>query len=400
MATYEKKKGELGGWIIIGTIVLMIAGVVFAGRFFKSEEKLKTQFNKGGLVSFVVSGVNDQKLVKGCCAFFFNSKTNRITMVSVLPKTYIKFGKNYSTIEEALVRKTNYDVFKESVSNLLGRQIDYYVFIEKENFMKLIDMIGGVEIYSDGIKNVDTDTNIPSGLTLLDGDKSIEYLSFNLPENLESRYEQLVRNEKYFSGFLKLKDDFMETFNEKIVLAYIYRLINTDMSENDMKILYGEIRKRFEKKITDYSKGSESLVLYCDKKEDVPGYKYIYIPKKSGDWVKGELKESIENLKKEFLPDDTNKISVEIQNGTEIVGLGVRTRDYLLTYGFDIFEVGNAENSKFQNTMVIVRNSEQKASKLADLIKCKRIVKGDPYPDKKIDVTLVLGKDFDGKEVK
>jgi anionic cell wall polymer biosynthesis LytR-Cps2A-Psr (LCP) family protein len=401
MATYERKKGETTGWIIVGVIVLMIAGVVFAGRFFRSEEKLKSAFTNGRMISFVISGVNAQKKIKGCFAFFFNPKTNRVSIVSILPQTYIRFGKsNYLTIEDALIKKTGNDVFKDAISNLLGMPIDYYAFIDKDNFMKLIDMIGGVEIYSDGIKNVDTNTNIPSGLTLLDGDKSIEYLSFSLPERLESRYEQLARNEKFIRGFLRLKDDFAEAFNEKIMLDYLYRLVNTDMSVNDMKIFYSEIRKRFENKISDFSKGSEGIILYCDRKENVPGYKFIYIPKKSGEWVKGELKESIGNIRKEFLPDNTTKIVVEIQNGTDIVGLGVRTKDYLSTYGFDILEVGNADNSKMQNTVVIVRNSEQKASKLAELIKCKRITKGDPYPDKKIDVTLVLGRDFDGKEVK
>ena len=398
---YERKKGEAGGWIIIGIIIMMIAGVIFAGRFFKNEEKIKSAFNNGKIISFVVSGINSQKLVKGCFAFFFNSASNRVTVVSILPKTYIKFGKNnYHTIEESLVKKISYDTFKESISGLLGMSIDYYIFIDKDNLVKLIDMIGGVEIFSDGVKNIEQNVNIPSGLTLLDGDKSVEYLSFYLPEDKESRYEQLSRNEKLIRGFLKLKDDFNEAFTEKIVTSLFYRLINTDMTVNDLKIFYGEIKKRFNEKKYDYSKGSESIVLYCDRKEDVPGYKYIYIPKKNGNWVRGELKDSIENLKKEFLPDDSTKIVLEILNGTEIIGLGARTKEYLATYGFDILEVGNAESNKMQNTVVIVRGSEQKAEKVADLIRCKRITKDEPYPDKKIDVTLILGLDFDGKEVK
>ena len=61
--------------------------------------------------------------------------------------------------------------------------------------------------------------------------------------------------------------------------------------------------------------------------------------------------------------------------------------------------------ASLNDSYVIIRNNEAKALKLADLIKCKRTIYETRKPDEnninsKIDVKLILGRDFDGKVVK
>ena len=62
--------------------------------------------------------------------------------------------------------------------------------------------------------------------------------------------------------------------------------------------------------------------------------------------------------------------------------------------------MGNAESENYQNTLVIIRRNEQKAIKFADLIQCKKVIKAEEDYNKKVDLTLILGKDFDGQVVK
>jgi len=398
----NKKKTEITGWIIIGIIFVIIISAIIAGKFFRNEEKLKTAFRNGRLISVVFFGVGDDKLIKGATVCIYNPKTNKIANISIPVKTYTYFGKSVSnTIEESLIKNNSYDNLKTAVEKLLNiKNIDYYVFINKNNFVKFVDMIGGVEIFSSGIANVEKKVNIPEGLILLDGDKSFEYLSYFSDNKHESIYEQLKRTQIFFNGLYSLKDNFLDCFNDHIVTNYLYKLFITNMTKNDFLIFYNEIKKVYKTQKKDFSVGSENVILYCDKKTNIPKYDFILFPKKNGDWIKSEVKEAISNINKNIKIDDSNKIAIEIQNGTEIVGLGIRTRKYLETFGFNILDVNNADHNSYKNTVIVIRNSEQKALKLADLIRCKKIIKSDAPNEKKFDVTLILGKDFDGNVVK
>jgi polyisoprenyl-teichoic acid--peptidoglycan teichoic acid transferase len=396
----DKKKGEIVGWLIIGFMICILLGIVIAAQFFRSEEKLEIEFRNGQIISFVIAGYNEDKIVKGVLAVFFNSSTNRIAIISIPVKTYLYFGKSvYYTIEESFTKKIGNDIFKSAIEKILNTRIDYYIYLDKNYFIKFIDMIGGVEVYSPKLKNVEMKVDIPDGLTLFDGDKAVEYLNFILDNKQESTYEHLKRVQNFFRGMLKLKSDFLDNINESIIVNYLYKIITTNLTKNDSLILFHEIKERYKKQVTDFSLGSENIILYCDKKS-IPGYDYILLPKKSGEWIKGEVKEGLANLNKKIKPDETNQIAIEVQNGTDIIGLGLRAKKYLETYGFNILEVLNADNNNYQKTVIITRNSEQKALKLAELIRCKQIVKGESYIDKKIDVTIILGKDFDGNVVK
>ncbi len=396
----EKNKNELGGYLIILFIVLLIIGAILAGQLFKSEGKLQLTFKNGVVLSTVIAVYDSNKNVIGVSTLFFNPITNKVAVVSMLPKTLVSFGKSgFFTIEEAFNKKVNNEEFKNGIARLLGTKIDYYIYIKKSDFVKLVDLIGGIEIYTTSIKDLEQNINIPSGLNLFDGDKTMEYISYVANDKIESGYDQLKRVQNFIRGVLKLKDDFLESYNQDIIKDYFYKNIITDIGEKDLIFLFEEIKRRFKNKITDFSRGSENIIVYCDRK-NLNENEYVLQPKKSGNWIKGELTEALNNLSKKITNDTDNKIVIEILNGTDIVGFALRTKKYLETFGFDILEMGNAESENYQNTLVIIRRNEQKAIKFADLIQCKKVIKAEEDYNKKVDLTLILGKDFDGQVVK
>ena len=134
--------------------------------------------------------------------------------------------------------------------------------------------------------------------------------------------------------------------------------------------------------------------------KNVSGYEYIYLPKNSGEWIKGDVAEALEELDKPYEKGDVGNIVIEILNGTDIVGLASRARSYLTGFGFDVIDIGNTEEEGYEKTVVIAHNSEHKARKLADLINCDNVIVGEELENKKIDVTLILGSNFDGKVVR
>lgn len=399
--SYGRDQKVYTGWIIIAIIIVLLISTIFIGQFFKGEEKIKLAFKNGQIVSFLVFATGNENTVKGCFVLLFHTKTNRCSIITILPKTFINFGDKhgYYTIEEALTKNVSYEDCLESISKLIDYNINYYIFIEKSNLIKIIDIIGGVEIDSEGFKLPSLKINIPKGKILLDGDKSVEYLSFLIDNEDNYEYKHLKRIQDYLKGTLSLKKVFFEGLDEKLAVNYIYKIIKTNISTNEFLIIYNEIFKKFNDRIYDYSKGLKNIILYCDKKEAV-GYEFIYMPKKSGDWVKKEVLEAIGDLGIYLKDYDDQRMAIEILNGTDISGLASRARNYLLTYGFNIFEASNAERDDYENTMLIVYKNRQEVKKLADLINCKKIVLSEEPSEKNVDLTLILGKDFDGRIVR
>ncbi len=399
--SYSRDQKVYTGWIIISIIVILIISTIFIGQFFKSEEKIKLAFKNGQIVSFAVFATSKENMIKGCFVLLFHTKTNRCSIINILPKTFIYFGDKhgYYTIEEALTKNVNYEDYLESISKLIDYNINYYIFIEKSNLIKLIDIIGGVEIDSEGFKFPSLKINIPYGRILLDGDKSVEYLSFLIDNEENYEYKHLKRIQDYIKGLLILRNGFFEGINDKLIVNNLYKIIKTNMSVNQFLIIYNEIFKKYKDGVNDYSKGIKNIILYCDKKEAV-GYDYIYMPKKSGDWIKKEVLEAIDNLGIFIKDYDDQRMVIEILNGTDISGLASRARNYLLTYGFNIFEASNAERDDYENTMLIVYKNRQEVKKLAGLINCKKIVLSEEPSEKNVDLTLILGKDFDGRIVR
>lgn len=393
-----KNSNNILGYLLLGFIVILIALTIFASQFFTSENKLKIAFENGQTISFFIAMYNEEKEIKLSTVVYFNTETNRVVTVYLLPETYLSFGKaGYFTIKDVLKQKVNKEEIKNGIGRLLNKKVDYYFFVEKDNFIKLIDILGGVDVYSEELYEPQKNIYIPPGVSQFDGDKVLEFLSLELKD--ENEYDKLKRHQYFMRGFLKLKDDFLENFTSQIITSHIYKLFSTNLSVNDLLIIYSEINNRFKSGINDYSRNIINKIVYCDRKNIGEG-RYVLLPKKSGNWIKTEIKDAISDLEKEESAVSDNKTVVQILNGTEITGFASRAKSYLESYGFDVLEIANAENSNYDNTVIIIRNSEVKARRLSNLIKCKHVVEGEDISNRKIDVTLILGKDFDGKVVK
>ncbi|HOJ64291.1 MAG TPA: LCP family protein [Spirochaetota bacterium] len=394
------KSKNITGWILIGIIALLIIGVILISRLFKSEEKLKTVFKNKQNLSFLLAGYDSERNIEEAIVLFYQTGTDRVATVSILPDTLISYGKLESfKLRDAFKKKISNEDLMLAIGNLIGEKIDYYFFIKKENFIKLIDMIEGVEIFSEEIRIPEKNVHIPSGLILLDGDKAVEYLTLLENDELESAYKKLKRGANFVRSLLKLKQNWKENITPAILSNHIYNLFTTNMALNDILIIYNEIIKKYDAGVTDFSRGMINVILYCDK-NITDKNEYVLLPKMSGNWVKSETKDALEKINKEFLTEEGEKVVIQILNGTDIAGFAERTKKYLMSFGFEVSEIGNADSENYENTIVIIQNSEEKATKLADLIKCKRIVKSTEISSKNIDATLIIGRDFNGRVVK
>ena len=99
---------------------------------------------------------------------------------------------------------------------------------------------------------------------------------------------------------------------------------------------------------------------------------------------------------------------MEIQNGTSIQGLAHNTSILFQNASYDVLSAVNADRSDYEETVIIdhIGNSEM-AKMVGDFIRCKNIQEAVVDLDSvinediaKVDFTIILGKDFDGRYVR
>jgi hypothetical protein len=92
-------------------------------------------------------------------------------------------------------------------------------------------------------------------------------------------------------------------------------------------------------------------------------------------------------------------VTVEVLNGTATPGLAARAREVFLSYDLDVPQPRNADNDGYEYTLVIDRaGAVETAQRVAEIINCTRVQsRPDEGTDRGMDVTVILGRDFDGR---
>ena len=145
-----------------------------------------------------------------------NAKTKSVDIISVLRDTMVKMnGRTYKI--NAALQLGGEEYVVEQVEDLLGVEIDNYVFLNYEGFRKVIDAIDGVDFYvpqdmfyEDPYQ--DLYINLKEGQQHLDGDKA----------------EQLVRFRRYIMGDVKRtevqRDFVMAIYKQKLNSSLVKRI--------------------------------------------------------------------------------------------------------------------------------------------------------------------------------
>lgn len=87
---------------------------------------------------------------------------------------------------------------------------------------------------------------------------------------------------------------------------------------------------------------------------------------------------------------------IEVLNGTGVSGLGQKFTNYLRQNGYDVISTGNADNSNYDNTLLIARTAD--VTKLQE-VNSAILLDPDKLFQKidsslQVDLTLIIGKDY------
>lgn len=280
----------------------------------------------------------------------------------------------------------------EVIGNVLDEEIHYYIRVDFNGFAKLIDDLGGIDVYVDraftdsqypahgmeyatcGTSTASVDENgeaivVPDyscrfevlsfqeGWVHMDGDTALKYVRSRHGSNGEgsdfarSRRQQkvlLAVKEKVFS-----MSTFLNPTKIGSVLEAMDKNIATNLSTWELLRLAGEFKDFDASDIKSYVlDSSESSPLYATSLNGA----YVLLPK-NDDWS------SVQRIANDiFLAESAtiaaapeekpSFVTVEVQNGTEITGLAFRTSQLLDQQGFDVIKVGNAPERGYEHTVI------------------------------------------------
>ncbi len=258
------------------------------------------------------------------------------------------------------------------VSKITGQNIPYYVRIDFNNFKKLIDDLGGVEVYvSPGF----TDTQYPDGkhgvTTIsfkegqqkLDGERALQYARSRHGNNGQG--SDFARSRRQMQIIMAVKDKILSPS----ILLNPNKLINlyNNLSANIQTNLEAWQVLRLAQLGKDL-RASDIVTKVIDNGPNGLLRSYIsetgayVLTTRSGDF--SELHDFFANI---FQDENTTtpaiqaqpKLKVAVLNGTYLPGLARQTAAKLEKLGFKIAHIGNAVERNYNKTTIIAINQKE-----------------------------------------
>lgn len=127
----------------------------------------------------------------------------------------------------------------KTVGDLLGLEIQYYVYTDFEGFKALIDTIGGIWFdvekrmrYTDNADGNRYDIDLQPGYQLLDGDKALQYVRFR--HDALSDYTRTERQRNFLKAVAKELQSAWNIIKMKQILESVEPYIRTNLEVGDM----------------------------------------------------------------------------------------------------------------------------------------------------------------------
>ncbi len=454
----NKKKKKITTYII-GVIVI---GLIFSGQVIMSSQSTSDWLSENGFFSKL------KHLVPSTDKYLQGEKDDRINVLllgvggeghegSNLSDTIILLSLKPSTKQVAMIsiprdmtvpiadwgwRKVNHinalaeaknpgsggEAAMETLSEVLQVPIDYYVRVDFNGFIDVIDELGGLDVYVEN--NLD--------------DYSYPILGEEENPNYYARYEHLSIEQGWhkMDGHLALKyarsrkalgiegSDFARAKRQQnIIEATKNKLLSKQTLLNPVTI--GKLINQFNQNVQTNFDAWEIIKLWNlfkdTKKEqiinkvlsDAPDGLLVSAITEEGAYILkpvtgnfGQIRELTQNILGEELNNNltdekvtqmiSNPANVVVQNGTWITGLASKYATTLQNSGFDIIETGNALERDSAVTMVFdltYGNKDEALNLIKDVTGAEQIF---AFPDwlkeyennnQNTDFVLILGTD-------
>jgi len=392
-------KGDASILLLVLIILLFGVGIVFSVIMFRSNP-VEDAFS-GNQVVNVLYVIEENKMPISTYVLMYYPVTKRAAIFDI-PENFgllIKKLNRWDRIDR-VYDSGRIGSYQNEIEKLLGININFSIIITKEHLVSIVDLLEGVEIFIPAAVSYRDENSVilfPSGMTVLDGDKASLYATYTMP--YEETEMEVFRRHRFFLGLLKRQIQMNEKLNNPQAAKMYHSFFRTSMNQRTMILLFNEL-VRIDIDRTNIRSIDGDL-------KNVSGQMLI-VPRMDGI-VKEVVRQTLTALTREvetYAVD--NVLTVEILNGTEVNGLAGRTAEILRSFGYDIISTANADRSDYDKTLIIQRYDDDDLVKsFADVIRCNNIRKEITPKDSetgqsveyKADVTLLLGRNFNGRYV-
>lgn len=329
-------------------------------------------------------------------ALFYQPNTDRGALFDVPAHTgvVVRTLNRIDAIDQ-VYRSQGVEAYREQIATMLGVPLQFHISMDLDGFSALVDMVEGLPLFVTEVSEFEQDgPRIPSGDVLLDGAKAAQYFSYEAEGERER--ERIARHQKTILALFDRLGEYHEDLSDPAATRILEQRLTTNIEPDALVSLFAELQA-FEtgRMITRQIEGVSRNVEIED------AVVTLLFPHQEGRWLRESVRQVVTNLSsEESIRDENIVIRLEILNGTSVVGLAARTAERYRSFGFDVVSVGNADRDDTENTVIINRTgNELFASRTADIIRAQR-VRQDEEPQSPVDVTIILGRDFDGRYVR
>jgi len=329
-------------------------------------------------------------LIVGCDEIENYGRADTIVFLSISPKTkdvlILSIPRDTRVeIPERGMDKINHayafggkKLISETVSLFLDMPIHFYAIADFIGFVNIIDELGGVEIdvekemhYVD--KAGGLDINLSPGKQILDGEKSLQYIRFR-----QDKLGDLGRIKR----------------QQKLALAVIEKMMNFDsiakipqISEGMNEYIETDIKVQDAIALANLFKGTNQEKFNVETVQGEP----VYI--KGVSYLEPDV-EKVRQRVKSLVYSENSGMKVEVLNGNATSGIAHKIAKDLEMQGFEVVNIGNADNFNYEKTKIIVYSKEINLdSEFKKLFKDYEIVK-EYQTNTNSDLVIILGKDM------
>ena len=231
----------------------------------------------------------------------------------------------------------------------------------------------------------------------MDGDKILTYLYYESPEETDGEVQDRYQN--VMIAFLAALNKNLDTMFQVDNFNEYDDLFQTNLEKDDFRIVLETVAHVDSERLAPRSiTGSVRVV------DD----KSLLFPHYDGELVKDLFKQTVSSLVSVVDTIYDRIYVLEVQNGTTVQGLARNTSILLQGFGFDVLSSVNADRNDYEETVIINHiGNDEVAKNLGDIISCKNIITEEILPESagmeaesRVDFTIILGKDFDGRYVR
>ena len=382
---------------------------------FNPVEKLKGEDD--GRINILLLGIGGEKhyggkLTDTIMIASINTKTNESALLSIPRDMYVQIpGTNINNKINAIKiygdqseEKNGTELIKKVAEEISGLDIHYYAQLDFQGFIKIIDALGGIDVYLE--KDIN-DPNYPNfnrgydpfyikkGWYLLDGETALKVARSR--HSTMGDFDRIKRQQDIIKS---TKQKIFEKYSEFDIIAFKNIFVSlSDNLKTDLQLKEVPKFYKIAKEIKNYDITVETIDTKNYLNRTYIGRGYTLQVKENDYQEINELSANIFNLeiseeRKEIIKNED--ANIEIRNGTGTLDLANKVAFDLEEFGYRIINSTNIDPPDFSGVQ-IYDNSENLKPDTLDFLKEKfNAVIMEVSEDKfsKADFVIVLGKGF------